>query len=229
MKRVLEKPGKWTRKALKNYDRLKSLAIVDRHFTNRALDLCPKKSKLRLLDVASGPGQVLSLVPSGHVKHGIDLDPLAVEFAREKDKKTKYAVANSEQLPYRKGFFDLVMCHSLLHHLEEPRKTIEETLRVAKPGGAVFFRDLCRPESEEALQKILQDYAAGYDEENKRLFENSLRSSFTLREWKSLFPKDFHCSKISFYLVAEKPSESVKLELPGAATRLRFKRSRRNA
>lgn len=227
MKRVQERPEKWTLEALRAYDGLQSLDVVDRYFLGRALQLCPPGG--RVLDIGSGTGKIISLVNGRYEKHAIDLDPLAVEFAKQRDKETRYQVASSEELPYADGFFDLVMCHSLLHHVDDSQKTIKEALRVVKPGGALFFRDLSRPESEEELQKILRDYAAGYDAGNKKLFEDSLRSSFTLREWKALFPKGFRCSKLSFYLVAEKPAASSKLQLPGACERLRFKRERRGA
>lgn len=72
------------------------------------------------------------------------------------------------------------MCHSLLHHLKDPSRTIDEIIRVAKPDGAVFIRDLCRPATEEVLRSYFLDYLAShYDDTNKMLFGQSLRSSFT--------------------------------------------------
>jgi hypothetical protein len=85
-----------------------------------------------------------------------------------------------------------------------PIKIIDEIVTVAKPEGAILVKDLIRPASEEVLQRLFLGYLAGhYDEQNKRLFENSLRSSFTQDEWKNYFPGEISVSQVFFYDVAE--------------------------
>ena len=49
------------------------------------------------------------------------------------------------RLPYADGEFDVVLCNSVLHHLDEPLGTLDELARVANPAGAVLVRDLLRP------------------------------------------------------------------------------------
>jgi ubiquinone/menaquinone biosynthesis C-methylase UbiE len=211
MKRVLETDDMREEEIMLAYDNLRTLDLVNDYFLNRALELCPTG---KILDVGCGTGKMLRSVQGNYEKHGLDISEKLIEQAREQDSNSRYDVANSNNLPYDSGSFDLVMCHSVLHHLENPNKTIEEIVRVTKPEGAIFVRDLLRPASEEVLQRLFLDYLAGhYDEQNKRLFENSLRSSFTHDEWKGYFPEGIDVSNVFFYNMAERFASGDKVDL----------------
>ena len=203
MKRVLETDYMGEEEIMLAYDNLKTLDLVNDYFLNRALELCPAG---KILDVGCGTGKMLRTVQGDYEKYGLDISERLIEQAKQQDPNSRYEVGNSNNLPYDSGSFDLVMCHSMLHHLEDPSKTIEEIIRVAKPEGAIFIRDLIRPANEDVLQRLFLGYLAGhYDEQNKRLFENSLRSSFTYDEWKKFFPEGFFISQIFIlYNVAER-------------------------
>lgn len=47
-------------------------------------------------------------------------------------------LADARQLPFKDNSFGAVLMESLLEHVREPEKVIEETLRVLKKGGKVF-------------------------------------------------------------------------------------------
>jgi len=208
MKRVLETDNMGEAGIMRAYDNLKTLNLVNDYFLRRALELCPSG---RILDVGCGTGKMLRQIQGNYEKYGVDIDGRLIEHARQHDDTSKYNVGDSNNLSYDPGFFDLVMCHSVLHHLTNPRQIIGEMLRVVKPNGAVFVRDLIRPASEEVLQRLFLGYlAGGYDEQNKRLFENSLRSSFTHDEWKGFFPEGIDVSQVFFYNVAERPAKGVR-------------------
>ncbi len=209
MKRVLETSDMGEEEIMKAYDELKSLDLVNGYFLKRALELCPQG---KILDIGCGTGKMLRVIEGNYERHGIDISSNLIGFAKERDNSSKYKVGDSNNLSYDNNYFDLVMCHSLLHHLGEPTKTISEIERVAKPNGAILVRDLCRPQSEDDLQRFYLGFlASGYDEVNKRLFENSLRSGFDYDEWSSYFCEDITPSKVFFYNVAERPSKSVQL------------------
>lgn len=209
MKRILETDNMGEAEIMQAYDNLKTLDLVNNYFLNRALELCPTG---RLLDVGCGTGKMLRSIRGDYEKHGLDISKELIEYARQQDSHSKYQIGNSNNLPYNSGNFDLVMCHSMLHHIEDPRKIIEEIIRVTKSSGAIFVRDLIRPASEEVLQRLFLSYLAGhYDEQNKRLFENSLRSSFTSDEWNGYFPGGISVSNLFFYNVAERFAQGVKV------------------
>jgi ubiquinone/menaquinone biosynthesis C-methylase UbiE len=209
MKRVLETDYMGEAEIMESYDSLRTLDLVNEYFLERASELC---SAGKVLDVGCGTGKMLRSMPACYQRYGIDIDQRIIDFARQKGGGVNYEVGDSNNLPYGDNSFDLVMCHSVLHHLKDPRQTVEEILRVVKPDGAVFIRDLCRPATEEVLQRYFIGFlAAHYDEQNKRLFEISLRSSLTFAEWKSLFPEDTRTSKVFFYNIAERAAEGVRL------------------
>lgn len=48
-------------------------------------------------------------------------------------------VANAEQLPFADNSVDGAICESLLEHVPNPRKIVEEMYRVLKPGGSMYI------------------------------------------------------------------------------------------
>ena len=53
-------------------------------------------------------------------------------------KNARFSVAESTSLPYDSGIFDAVIGNSILHHLPLG-PSLEEVLRIMKPGGLLFF------------------------------------------------------------------------------------------
>lgn len=49
---------------------------------------------------------------------------------------------DAEALPFVDRSFDLVFCRSSLHHFADPRRAVNEMLRVCRPGGRVVLSDL---------------------------------------------------------------------------------------
>lgn len=89
---------------------------------------------------------------------------------------------DAKSLPYPSGAFACVMSNSIVHHIPEPRAVFGEILRVLRPGGLLFVRDLLRPESGEAVRALVDTYAAGEGERPRALFDASLRAALTLDE-----------------------------------------------
>jgi 2-polyprenyl-3-methyl-5-hydroxy-6-metoxy-1,4-benzoquinol methylase len=82
--------------------------------------------------------------------------------------------------------FDAVISNSIIHHIPEPRAVLREAVRVTKPGGLLFFRDLMRPVDEEAVGRLVETYAAGCNEHQQMLFRDSLHAALTADEMRSL-------------------------------------------
>ena len=55
---------------------------------------------------------------------------------------------DAKDLPYASGQFDVVISNSIVHHLAQPQRALAEAVRVTRPGGLLFFRDLTRPATE---------------------------------------------------------------------------------
>ena len=63
---------------------------------------------------------------------------------------------------------------------------LRQALRVLRPGGQIFFRDLCRPESEDVLNHLVKEYTGEATERQQQMFANSLRAALNLDEMRDL-------------------------------------------
>ncbi|TWU32587.1 class I SAM-dependent methyltransferase [Novipirellula artificiosorum] len=87
---------------------------------------------------------------------------------------------------FEDGMADTVVCNSVLHHLPQPRVGLETALRLVKPGGRVFIRDLYRPETEQEVERLVELHGTGEPEAARQLLRQSLHASLTLGEAKAL-------------------------------------------
>ncbi len=74
---------------------------------------------------------------------------------------------------------DALLSNSLLHHVPNPLQFWFHLKQWAKPGACVLVMDLLRPDSPEAAQALVDQYAGDEDPILKRDFYNSLLAAFT--------------------------------------------------
>ena len=155
------------------------------------------------LDIGAGPGQIvrkLALRLPGWLLVGVDRSPNMIREAlrgRGRAARTplepsdmaaarvEFLVADANRLPFPNASFDLVLCNSVLHHLEDPAKLLSEIARVAHPNGAILVRDLCRP-SRIAYPFHARWYGRYYSGTMYRLYCDSLRAAYTFDELSSM-------------------------------------------
>ena len=89
---------------------------------------------------------------------------------------------DAKAMPYPDSYFDMVISNSIIHHLPNPVTFLQEVRRVLKPQGAIFLRDLLRPETPEIRDNLVKLYAADCNEHQIQLFSDSLQAAFTLDE-----------------------------------------------
>ena len=80
------------------------------------------------------------------------------------------------------GMADTVISNSLLHHLDQPREGLATAIRLVRPGGRLFVRDLCRPGSQEEVEGLVATYAKGETDNAQQLLRQSLHAALTLEE-----------------------------------------------
>jgi ubiquinone/menaquinone biosynthesis C-methylase UbiE len=102
---------------------------------------------------------------------------------------------DAKALPFQETKFDVVMSNSIVHHIPQPIAVLREAVRVARPGGLLFFRDLLRPDSGEQLEKFVAAYAAGCNDHQRQMFADSLHAALSLDEIRDLvqslgFPRE---------------------------------------
>jgi ubiquinone/menaquinone biosynthesis C-methylase UbiE len=82
--------------------------------------------------------------------------------------------------------FDTVISNSLIHHVPDPARAIAEIVRVTRPGGRIFVRDLCRPGTAEMIDEIVARVASHESAAAQTMFRQSLHAALTLDEIREL-------------------------------------------
>ncbi len=99
----------------------------------------------RLLDVACGPGRLLAaFAPRIRMAVGLDLTPEMLKIARRAagpGAECLLVLGEGERLPFPDGTFTLVTTTLAIHHYAEPRRVLEDMVRVCRAGGRVAVGD----------------------------------------------------------------------------------------
>jgi len=146
---------------------------------------------LQILDVGTGTAQI----PIELCRREGCFEVVAIDLAAEMLKLTKHNIdsanfnariipelVDSKQLPYADESFFAVISNSIVHHIPEPVTAIAEMIRVLKPGGLFFVRDLHRPETVDELENLVNTYVGDENEHQQRMFRESLHAALTIPE-----------------------------------------------
>jgi ubiquinone/menaquinone biosynthesis C-methylase UbiE len=148
-----------------------------------------------VLDVGTGTAQIpieLCLRHPFAEVVAIDLAEHMLELARENVRRTGFVPRirldreNARSMSFADGALAAVMSNSIVHHIPEPTFVIGEIVRVCRPGGTIFVRDLMRPPDEDTVRRFVEAYAGGANEHQRRLFADSLRAALTVAEMQAL-------------------------------------------
>jgi ubiquinone/menaquinone biosynthesis C-methylase UbiE len=105
------------------------------------LDCCPS---WKVLDIGTGTGNAaIALGGYGCEVIGIDPSKNLLEIAKKRAKaeavNVTFQSASAEDLPFEDEAFDAVISTFTLGHTQDENKTIQEMMRVLKPGGVLGF------------------------------------------------------------------------------------------
>jgi SAM-dependent methyltransferase len=126
------------------------------------LELAALRPGERVLDVATGTGQVLfplarRVGPQG-LAAGVDFTPEMLAQAGRTGAgagggvggRPVLVAAHAVRLPFREGTFDAVTCRNAVHHFSDPERSLAAMAAVLRPGGRLVVADFERPEDEAA-------------------------------------------------------------------------------
>jgi ubiquinone/menaquinone biosynthesis C-methylase UbiE len=120
---------------------------AERAAWDRILDLVlAGRNQLDALDAGCGTGFLtFELTARGHHVIGVDFAPAMIAEARrkaaERGASVRFEQADTEQLPFTPGSFDLAISRHLLWTLAHPEAAIDEWIRVLRPGGRLVVVD----------------------------------------------------------------------------------------
>ena len=127
----------------------------------------------RIVDIGCGLGFLLSGIPDGWEKYGVELSAFAVERARTYGTIHHGDLASAH---YPSGHFDVVVLHHVIEHVDDPAALLREALRVLKPGGKLL---LGTPDFDGAMaRRFGENYRLLQDPTHVSLFTNDSMHRF---------------------------------------------------
>jgi ubiquinone/menaquinone biosynthesis C-methylase UbiE len=168
---------------------------VNRQFADDFLALAPSRpigaAAVSVLDVGTGTAQI----PIEICRRRDDMKLTAIDLAAHMlqlaqrnvirdglSTRIKLEQVDAKSLPHADGVFDAVISNSIIHHIPDPRFSLREMVRVLRPGGVLFVRDLMRPPDHESLEQLVSRYAGDSNLHQQQMFRESLHAALTLAE-----------------------------------------------
>jgi ubiquinone/menaquinone biosynthesis C-methylase UbiE len=120
-------------------------------FADHLLAMTPIQSEDRVLDVATGtaviPRKIANQNHRTNAIHGLDITPAMLRRAQvaihkeHPPERFNLVCASAMEMPYRDGFFDVVLCGLATHHMKVD-KLLAEMYRVLDEGGQLTISDV---------------------------------------------------------------------------------------
>jgi ubiquinone/menaquinone biosynthesis C-methylase UbiE len=203
--RTLEPEVMDTAEEARDYDAMDHSA-VNRLFADDFLAVYAVAPPGPILDVGTGTGQIpielCRRLPACQVT-AIDLADHMLAVGRENvrranlDARLRLERWDAKEMPCADDTFAAVMSNSIVHHIPEPIAVFAEMVRVVRPGGVLFVRDLLRPDDEPTLRRLVDLYAAGANAHQRKMFADSLHAALSLAEVQSLVTTlGFHAATV---------------------------------
>ena len=141
------------------YDFLNRLLSVgrDKYWRQRAIDLLDPMRNERILDVATGTGDMVIEVAKRNLSvqiFGIDFSQRMLDLGRIKIAQNGYnqavslQIGSGECLPFADESFDGVICAFGIRNFADVQLGLREFFRVLKPGGRVVVLEFSIPQNQ---------------------------------------------------------------------------------
>lgn len=156
-------------------------------FVERFKEYFPEFAQGTVLDLGCGPGDIpirfAKVYPACQII-GVDASAPMIQLGEQAVKEAGLSgriTLRCERYEDIAGarIADAVISNSLLHHLPNPLQFWQKIRQLVRPGAPVLVMDLLRPDSPEAAQAIVDQYAANEPDILRRDFYNSLLAAFT--------------------------------------------------
>lgn len=139
-----------------NYDSLNRVISfgIDVKWRKKVLQLVAKTNPEKILDIATGTGDLAILMTQTQAKKiiGLDISAGMLEIGKSKIEERKLSqtiemvLGDSKNMPFEDHFFDAITVAFGVRNFEHLEKGLTEILRVLKPGGIFVILETSVPE-----------------------------------------------------------------------------------
>lgn len=149
------------------WDRLRSLHVPEATVEAAVLDALGNRPIRALLDLGTGTGRMLGLLAARATRAtGLDSSHAMLSVARANLEaaglpRIELRQGDIHAPPFRRGSFDLVVVHQVLHYLDDPARALREAARLVAPGGRLLVVDFA-PHSLEILREAQAHRRLGF-------------------------------------------------------------------
>jgi ubiquinone/menaquinone biosynthesis C-methylase UbiE len=169
-------------------------SATDGLFAERAAQLAARAVNW-IVDIGSGnakiPLAMCSLLPPAVSVCAVEMSAEMLAVAarnreREGASQLRLLSGDAKCLPFADRSVAMVTSNSLVHHIPDPRDVFREIARVTRPGAPILIRDLFRPDTQAALDQLVEEMAAAWSPLQRKLFEDSLHAALTVSEIRAM-------------------------------------------
>lgn len=122
-------------------------AVLEKHYETIAREMQARgtwREQPRLLDLGCGLGVHAEFWHArGFRVTGLDHDADLIAHARKRAEERRLAIryeeGRADRLPFADGSFDIIYANSILEHVENWARCLEEWIRVLAPGGLLWI------------------------------------------------------------------------------------------
>ncbi len=139
----------------KNYDGLNRVISfgIDVKWRKKVIQLIGKNNPKKILDIATGTGDLAIMMASLRPEEivGLDISAGMLEVGKEKiadknlDKLIQMVLGDSEKIPFEDNYFDAITVSFGVRNFENLDKGLQEIHRVLKPGGTFAVLETAVP------------------------------------------------------------------------------------
>lgn len=134
------------------YDLLNKILSFDRDlkWKKSAVAMLPDTGVQKCLDIACGTSTVTALLaqkyPDAKIT-ALDLNADMLELAKKRAgcEKVEFVLGDMCSLPFEDNSFDIVTAVYAIRNAPDLQKSLDETIRVTKPGGYICIFDFSKP------------------------------------------------------------------------------------
>ena len=173
--------------------------ISHQEVLDRLLQLAQPQDGDSVLDVGTGTGWVAircALEMKGGQITGIDMTPEMLAQARRHaermrgEERLQFSLASAMSLPYPDGEFDVVLSSLALHHTAVSQ-SLDEMVRVLRPGGHLAVADMGAPPAWRLapISWLMLFFTWAYKlrgNPTAKAEAEAFRQTYTAEEWKNL-------------------------------------------